>query len=180
MIVPTGRPGLSASLVAAILVGTMGACAHAPVIPAQIPAPRAPEARALPPVPEDEARPPETPAGNWVEPLEAGACLDPLGRPVADATRPCPLRNGIAVSEERAWRDGIFRVRYRELRALFEADRAVWAAQREFHEARIRVTDDALRAMVPNWWERNALPLGLMGGFALGVALVVSVVALAN
>lgn len=167
-------------LVALAVLGTMGGCVRAQTIPPEIPVTRVPETRALPQTPDEAPRPSEIPAGDWVEALEAGSCADNMGRVIADSTRPCPARSGIATSEERAWRDGLFRVRYRELRVWYEADRSVWAAQRELYEARIRATDAALRAAQPGWWDRNALPIGLLGGFALGVALVVSVSALAQ
>lgn len=149
-------------------------CASAPVRPATIPVTRAPEARALPPDPAEETLPPGTPAGEWVEPLEVGACYDVTGLHGGDT--PCPRRAGILSSEARAVRDGMYRIRYRELRTFYEADRTTWSAQRELYEA-LRHQDQAtIEAMRPTWWDRNALPLGVAAGLVLGVGTMTAII----
>ncbi len=112
--------------------------------------------------PRGEALPEGVPVGEWVEALEAGSCdHQPM---------PCPPRGGILVSEARAVRDGLFRVRYDELRVHYMADREVWGAQRELYEGALREADRTVHALRPSWWQQNALGLGFAGG--LLVALV--------
>lgn len=133
------------------------------------------EMRALPPDPATEVLPPGTPPGEWVEPVEAGSCLDKQGKPVSGAPSPCPAKSGIETSEARAARDAMYRIRYPELRKTFEADRAVWAAHRELYETRLEDASKALRAAEPNWFQRNAFQLGTVGGFILGAGMAVAI-----
>lgn len=135
------------------------------------------EGRELPPDPATESLPEGLPAGDWVEPIEKGECLDDDGTPDLSAPRPCPLRSGIAVSEERAYRDGLFRARYRELRENYKADRMVWGAHRELYETRLEAADKVIQNLQPNWWDRNKLQLGLVGGVVLGIATTIAVLA---
>lgn len=133
------------------------------------------EQRPLPPDPATEALPAGTPAGDWLDALEAGSCLDSTGKPVARAPQPCPAKSGILLSESRAARDGLFRIRYGELRKTFEADRAVWAAHRELYEGRLEDAAKALKAAEPNWFQRNAFQFGIVGGFILGAGMAVAI-----
>lgn len=149
-------------------------CASAPVPVATIPATRAPETRALPPDPAEEPLPPGTPAGEWVEPLEVGGCYDATGLHGGDT--PCPRRAGILSSEARAVRDGFYRIRYRELRTFYEADRTTWSAQRELYEALRRQDQATITRMQPSWWDRNALPLGVAAGLVLGVGTMTAII----
>lgn len=142
---------------------------------------RQPETRTLPADPATEPLPAGVPANaDFVEPSEPGACLDSQGRPVADAPRPCPNRAGIVVGETRAARDGLFRLRYRELRVTYEADRQVWAAQRSLYEGQLQRADAHIQSLQPNWWQQNALGLGIAGGFLLGTVTVIGVLAVTN
>jgi hypothetical protein len=142
---------------------------------------RQPEARTLPPDPATEPLPQGVPAtSDFVEPSEPGSCLDAQGRPVMDAPRPCPNRAGILVGETRAARDGLFRLRYRELRVLYDADRQVWQAQRALYEGQLQRADEHIQSLRPNWWQQNALGLGIGGGFLLGTVTVISVLAVTN
>ena len=138
---------------------------------------RRPEGRTLPPDPSSEPLPSGIPAGDWVEALEPGSCIDTQGRPVPDAPRPCPVRPGIAVSEARATRDALYRTRYRELRLTYESDRDVWTAQRELYEGQLHRADQHMRALQPNWFQQNAFGLGIAGGFLLGAVTVISIFA---
>lgn len=142
---------------------------------------RQPEMRALPPDPGTETLPTGVqPNADFVEPSEPGACLDAQGRPALDAPRPCPNRAGILVGETRAARDGLFRLRYRELRVLYEADRQVWSSQRSLYEGQLRRADEHIQSLQPNWWQQNALGLGIGGGFLLGTLTVIGVLAVTN
>lgn len=142
---------------------------------------RQPETRALPPDPSTEPLPTGMQANaDFVEPSEPGACVDAQGRVVADAPRPCPNRAGILVGETRAARDGLYRLRYRELRVIYEADRQVWSAQRAMYEGQIQRADEHIQSLRPNWWQQNALGLGLAGGFLLGTVTVIGVLAVTN
>lgn len=132
------------------------------------------ETRPLPPDPAVEPLPSGTPPGDWVEPFEAGECLSTQGTPAVGATKPCPARSGIAESEARAARNLLFRIRYPELRKVYEADRAVWAAHRELYETRLQDASKALHDAEPNWFQQHALQLGVVGGFVLGAAMTVA------
>lgn len=142
---------------------------------------RRPEERALPPDPATETLPSGAqPNQDWVEPSEAASCLDAQGRPVADAPRPCPNRSGIVVGESRAARDGLFRIRYRELRLTFESDRQVWQVQRELYEGQLRRADEHIRSLRPSWFQQNALTFGAGLGFVLGAATAISIFAITH
>ncbi len=159
-----------------ILMLLVTGCATVPVAPTVLLNPaKYVEARDLPPDPALEALPPETPKGEWVEALEAGACADSSGKALSGAPKPCPARSGLLVSEERLARDLLFRTRYTELRRVFEADRIIWSAHRELYEARIRQTEEALNKAQPNWFQQNALQIGVVGGFIIGAAMTIAI-----
>jgi hypothetical protein len=135
------------------------------------------EAAPLPPDPTDAEPPAELEKGDWIEAIERGQCADISGRVPEGATKPCPLKSGILSSEARAWRDGQFRLRYKELRLNYEADRKVWSAHREFYDAQSKADLKALQDAQPNWWDRNKFTLGVTGGIILGVAASVAILA---
>jgi hypothetical protein len=163
---------LALTLVLALVAG----CATTPVVPAPlINARQVVEAKPLPPDPALEALPAGTPLGDWVEALEAASCLDKAGKPVSGAPSPCPSRSGIAISEERATRDALRRIRYPELRSMYEADRQLWAAHRELYEERIRTAQEELKKAQPNWWQQHGPALGMVGGFVVGAAATIAI-----
>jgi hypothetical protein len=84
---------------------------------------------------------------------------------------------GILVSEARAARDALFRIRYRELRRTYEADRQVWGAHRELYEEQIRRDREALEQARPDWWEQNDATVVGAITFILGAAITVGIVA---
>lgn len=127
------------------------------------------EKEQLPPDPENEPLDANVPRGIWVKSLEANSCA-----------QGCPTDSGIFVSEERAVRDGKYRLRYRELRTTFEADRAVFAAQRELYETRLKLADQAIQRLQPGWWETHKFQIGTIGGFVLGTAAAIAIFALAR
>jgi len=159
-----------------LVVALSGGCATVPALAptVAINVEKRVESRPLPPDPSTEALPPGTPADDWVLPLEAGSCLDKAGKAVSGAVGPCPSLSGISLSESRAARAKLFQIRYPELRRLYEADRMVWSAHRELYEERLQQADQKIRDMQPNWFERHAVQLGVVGGFVLGAALTVS------
>lgn len=116
------------------------------------------ETRALPPDAPTEPLPNGTPAGDWVVPVEVGETVK---------------KAGIEVSEARAARDTIYRIRYVELRKLYESDRLIWTAHRALYEKQLENTEAALKAAQPNWFQQHALQLGIIGGFVLGAATTV-------
>jgi hypothetical protein len=63
---------------------------------------------------------------------------------------------------------------------LYEADRQVWGAQRSLYEGQLRRADEHIQSLQPNWWQQNALGLGIAGGFLLGTVTVISVLAVTN
>jgi hypothetical protein len=129
------------------------------------------ERRPLPVHPEAEALPESIPKGESVEPLEAASCVDEAGK--LQGSGACPARSGLLISEERAFRDALFRIRYKEMRSLYDADRQVWGAQRELYEERVSSLHDALRQAQPTFFEKYALQFGVVGGFLIGAGLTV-------
>lgn len=134
------------------------------------------ETKPLPPDPSLEPLPAGTPPGDSVEPLEAGSCLDKAGKAVSGASSPCPVKPGIVSSEARAARDALYRIRYPELRKMYESDRQVWAAQRDLYEERVRTAQDELKKAQPNWWQQHGPALGMVAGFVIGAAMTVAIV----
>lgn len=138
------------------------------------------ETRELPEDPATMEVPANLERGDWVVPVNKGECLDEEGTPETEAPNPCPFFNGIAVAEERAYRDGLYRIGYKELRTLYELDRQVWAAHRELYEERLKLADRAIQDLQPSWFDRNKLQLGVIGGVLVGVATTVAVLAVTN
>jgi hypothetical protein len=113
------------------------------------------------PLPEDPERiaiPSNIPKEEWLEAQEAGVLAK---------------RSGILVSEARAYRDGLFRISYRELRAIVMSEQSVWAAHRELYEERLQQADRKIRDMQPDWFTRHEGQLGVVGGFIVGASLTV-------
>lgn len=138
------------------------------------------ETRPLPPDPATEALPPGTPPGDWAQAQEVGECFDKNGKALPGAPSPCPAKAGLLLSEAKVARDVMYRIRYPELRKSYEADRAVWAAQRELYETRLNDAQKALHDAEPNWFQRNAGQLGVVGGFVLGAGMAVAIVFAVN
>jgi hypothetical protein len=109
--------------------------------------------------------------------LDRGECLDEEGNPKPNASKPCPTESGIVVSEERAYRDGFYRIEYGLLLQNYDSDRTVWSAHRELYEERLRLADRAIQDLQPGWWERNKFQLGVAGGMVLGIAASVAILA---
>lgn len=145
------------------------ACASTLPTPPTVAEAKRVEVAPLPPDPQEDKLDAAIPKGEWVEPQEASSC-----------TPGCPAKSGILVSEERAVRDGLYRIRYRELRTNYTADRKVWAAHRELYEKRLQLADQAIQKLQPTWWERHKLQLGVVGGFVLGSALTIAIFAIAR
>ena len=150
---------------------------------------RRPEARELPvdartePLPEGT---PTEPGENYVSAVEAGQCIPPDGIVGVDEDGeprhiegPCPDQSGIVVSEARANRDAIYRIRYTELRRTYEADRQVWAAHRELYEAQVAADREEIERLQPTWWEQHdgeiLAALGVIVGAAVTVAITFAV-----
>jgi hypothetical protein len=138
------------------------------------------EARELPPDPAVEPIPDNIPSGDWVSPIEKGECLDESGTPEDGAPNPCPVESGLVISEERAYRSALYRIRYRELRKTYESDRMVWSAHRELYEERLKLAGQAIEDLQPNWWDRNKLPMGVVGGVVLGIATSVAILSVTD
>jgi hypothetical protein len=137
---------------------------------------RRPEVRELPQDPRLEALPdgtPSDPPENFVEPLEAGSCVA-VGSKVLPSA-PCPPQSGLLVSEARAARDAMFRIRYPELRRTYEADRQVWAAHRELYEAQVAADREEIERLQPTWWTQNGFAIGTAAGFILGAAVTIAI-----
>jgi len=138
-----------------------------PTAPTVPPGERRVEDTPLPPDPKD--LPVVLPEGGdsteWTESIEVGQHVD---------------RAGILISEGYAGRVALFKIGYKELRTYYEADRSVWRAHRDLYETRLRLGDVAIQELQPSWWDNNKFSLGVMGGFVVGTAVVLGVLALTN
>lgn len=91
-----------------------------------------------------------------------------------------PMWSGLVVSEARAARDALVRIRYRELRARYEQDRRIWVIHREAYETRLRLSAERMAEMRPDWWDRNGGYFVGVGGFVLGVAATVGILSVVD
>lgn len=162
-----------------LFLACASACAGAKPLEPTIPESKRVEAEPLPPDPETEKLDSNVPPEDWVEALEPGSCTDATGKPTTNV-KPCPARAGIAMSEAKAARFGLFKIRYKELRTNYVSDRNVWAAQRELYETRLKLADKAIQDLQPGWWDRHKGEFGVIGGFILGTAMTISIYAIAN
>jgi len=170
-------------IVMALLVFGCGASQSPEVRPA-VAEDRRPEMRELPvdaatePLPEDTPR--DLPE-NYVVAVERGECIPEDGIPVNPEEPahtipgPCPTESGLFVSEARANRDAIYRIRYPELRRTFEADRQAWSAQRELYEAQIAADREEIENLQPTWWERHDGTILTAVGVVVGAAITVAI-----
>lgn len=146
----------------ALLGSTLAlSCTTVQTPPPLVPVARQVEQEPLPPDPREEPLPVGTPPGDWILPQEQGVSAP---------------RAGLLVSEARASRDALFRIRYPELRTIFAGDRRVWTVHRELYETQLRSMQTALERAQPSWFERNSLAIGLSVGILVG-GLVAGVVA---
>lgn len=145
---------------------------------------RRPEARELAQDARDEPLPEGTPTAlpeSYVVPVEAGECIPEDGRrvPPSDEEQiipgPCPEHAGILVSEARANRDAIYRIRYREMRDTYEADRRVWSAHRELYEAQVAADREEIARLQPTWWERHDGEILAAVGVIVGAVVTVAI-----
>ena len=137
---------------------------------------RRPEARELQGDVRDEPLPegvPVTPGEDYVMPIEAGQCLNDEGTVVSEG--PCPDESGLMVSEARANRDALYRIRYREMRTTYESDRRVWSAHRELYEAQIVADRQEIEDLQPTWWERHDGTILTAVGVIVGAAITVAI-----
>jgi hypothetical protein len=75
---------------------------------------------------------------------------------------------------------GLFKIRYRELRTNYVADRKVFAAHRELYETRLELADKAIQKLQPSWWDQHKTELGVLGGFILGAGMTASIAILTD
>ena len=160
------------------LLACASACAGVAPLPPTVRPEKRVEDAPLPPDPEIEKLP--GPQDEWLEALEAGSCLDAAGKVVPDATKPCPLRSGISMSEAKAARFGLYKIRYVELRKIYTADREVWKAHRELYEVRLQLADKAIQDLQPSWWDRHKGEFGVIGGFVIGTVVTMGIFSIAN
>lgn len=131
---------------------------------------RRPEAREQVQDVRDEPLPegtPTTPGEDYVMPVTAGEC--------EGVTETCPAESGLMVSEARANRDALYRIRYREMRDTYDADRMVWAAHRELYEAQVAADREEIARLQPTWWERHDGTVLTAVGVVVGAAITVAI-----
>ena len=122
------------------------------------------EREELPPDPATEELPEDLPGGE-----DDVAVYEPKKLEVN------PSWAGLVISERRAARDALFRLRYPELRANYEADRKVWEVHREAYETRLQLAEERILELQPTWWdEKKGVVLGA-GGFVFGVIVTLVV-----
>lgn len=85
------------------------------------------------------------------------------------------IEPGIWTSERRAARDGLYRLRYRELRILYAQDRLIWAVHREAYETRLQLAATELENLRPTWWSRSRGEILGVTGFVIGVLSTVAI-----
>ena len=145
---------------------------------------RRPEAREMAQDARDEPLPEGTPMNlpeSYVMPVEAGECIPEDGRriPPSDEEQvlpgPCPEESGLFVSEARANRDAIYRIRYREMRDTCRADRQVWSAHRELYEAQVAADRGEIARLQPTFWELHDGEILATVGVIVGAALTVAI-----
>ena len=123
------------------------------------------------------------PGEQYVEPIEAGQCIPAGGIQMPDSedeedrfvAGPCPERSGLMVSEARANRDALYRIRYREMRDTYTADRQVWSAHRELYEAQVAADREEIAQLQPTWWERHDGTILTAVGVVVGAAITVAI-----
>lgn len=168
----------SCVVLALVLMGCAGPRFQVPTVPDSVI--KRVEERELAPDPAVEPIPDNIPKGDWVTSIEKGECLDTSGTPELGAPSPCPVESGIIISEERAYRAALYRIRYREMRKTYGADRMVWSAHRELYEERLKLAGQAIEDLQPGWIDRNKLPLGVVGGVILGIATSVAILSVTD
>ncbi len=119
-----------------------------------------PEEIEMPLNPLEQAISSEFPNPTLVEPVSKG------DEAVAD---------GLLVGEGWFVRHQNLKVRYKELRALREADFLLWKAHRKLYEEQIALADDALAKAQPQWWEQYVPTACFFGGIVFTSAVVYAV-----
>jgi hypothetical protein len=176
-----GRKSKGHFILVALAVFCLFGCATVkPTPPTVAPGQKRVEDTPLPPDPETEKLPDGTPKGEWVKPLEKGSCVKADGTPVPHAPQPCPNVSGISMSEEKAARLTLYKIRYPELRLNYKADRQVWKAHRELYETRLKLADEAIQKLQPGWWTRHKFQVGVVGGLILGAAATIAIFEIAQ
>lgn len=126
------------------------------------------EREELPPDPATEELPGDPPGRE--DDIEAYEPRDPSN----------PSWAGIVISERRAARDGLYRIRYGELRAHYDADREIWKVHREAYETRLTLAAETIEDLQPTWWdEHKGVVIGI-SFFVIGVGTAMGSYALAT
>jgi hypothetical protein len=162
-----------------ILILAIGAgCAGLPPPPPTVSlGERRVEERPLPPDPKTEKLTGQGDMAEWAIAQRSGQCTDSKEK-TEPIVGPCPKLSGILLSEGKAARYSLLDLRYRELRANYTADQEVWKVHRQLYEERLKLANKAIYDLQPGWWDRHKLEIGVGGGFVLGIAVSVAIVAL--
>jgi len=136
------------------------------------------EKNTLPEDPKNKPLPDGIPKDDWVVSLEAGQCIDSNGIYTPTATRPCPDKSGIFISEARAIKQVQYIEEYNKLRTDYEASRKLWEVQREVYESELQNRQNQIDAAHKNWFQENSFSLGSLSGLILGIAVTSAVVIL--
>lgn len=89
---------------------------------------------------------------------------------------PAPF-TGILVSPERAWRDIQYKIAYKGLRDIDQADRTVWFMHRAIYEERNLTAQKEIQRLQPSFWDEYGTILSYVIGFTVGSAITGSVAA---
>lgn len=120
------------------------------------------ESEPLPQHPDDIPLDANIPKEDWVQAVERGQTLD---------------KPGLCFSESHAARDALYRIQYKELRGVCEANRKDWRSQRVLYEYIVSDQAKALDRAMPTWWDDHKFDIGVGAGFVLGSAVAVGIAA---
>ena len=119
-----------------------------------------PEEIEMPPNPLEEPVSNEFPNPTLVEPVSEGDVA---------------ISDGLLVGEGWFVRHQNLKARYKELRALRDADFLLWKAHRKLYEEQIALADEALANAQPQWWEQYVPTACFVGGVMVTSAIVFAV-----
>jgi len=137
---------------------TMGCASAMPIVQyAGIPEEQHVESRALPSAPDSD---PIATDADWVIALPKGECTG---------------QDGILLSPEKAVRAKQWQDQYRNLRNLYDLDRAVWKSHRTVYEERLKKANERVKDLTPSWWDANEGNIAMGAGFVVGVLATVAI-----
>jgi hypothetical protein len=88
---------------------------------------------------------------------------------------------GVLFPDESAAYVARLRVSYDEVRGLYEIDQRTWERERQIYTRHLEMADEEIQRANERaertWWELHGDEVGLIGGFVVGVAVTIGIVA---